>query len=1061
MRHVWLLFILFALPPLASCQQYPFLLVDGSPQTIDVIIQDRNGLLWLATDHDVEAFDGSHFYSLTSSGLPATGVTGLAEDDDGGIWIAARKGLFRYFRGHTEKILPNFISSVVRVAPNCLVAAVGPLETQETIGTLPASLNLYRVRKSANSWTTDRLADWQTTGFLTLDPSNFVIYPYKDSWAELSPQAVSTWSAGDSSAPVVHKMKGLPGRVLRDADGWLWFRSPGGAAFQRPADSDFTLWAEAGTLDDSSHMGQLPDGTVWIEGVGKILMAKKNRGRAIRSLSGLPTPQMLFEDRSGTLWLGSSKGLFRIPHSFNLEFWTGRDGLEGPLSEIHVGSNVFAASGQGVKILDKDRQHWQSIGDPSKFGLVLHLAPGPNQSIITTRFDGITQIDSTGKILADSIHDSAKYAGTMLAELPNKQLFVSGFGVRQIKILPNRIDIGEAPSITSPALLALDIDYDAQTDTLAAATSNGLAILHKGEWRLLTTKEGLLNNFGISVATFPNGDIWYGYISLGQFTRVHFSPNGEFTMQHFDSGPGIGDGGVHFLGRDQRGWLWRGSNEGVFVASEEQATSGSWFHLNAADGLPEAIAAQQSFYSDPDGSVWFALENSIAHFTPPPNFVHPPATPEIFVSGFSWNGTQNKLAQSIASIPHGSQLTAQIGSFNFEHKNELLLRYRLLPEQSDWKDSSSFDLKLGKLPWGSHQLQVQARIGKGPWSGTTSYSFWVTKPLWFTWPALLGFAVIGLVAGVGGRQWHKQREARKKTVLPELAPWRIATLLPEVQEYSGTLLDSRFEVRELIARGGFANVLAGYDRQQKRPVAIKFFRSEVGNNEWIMRRFQQEVSALQQVQHPHIVPIYAHGFTSSAIPYLVMEYVEGKSLRELLPSGPIAPARTARLLSQLAGALEAIHKKQICHRDVKPENLMIRNFEMPSEELILIDFSISLVKDANETLHGLSRAAGSFDYMAPEQAIGYAQSSSDIYSLTKVLLEMLTGQRLTTLLPGASLDTPARVRELLQTLPLQFSATSISMIASALEFDPTRRPQDVTTFAASIVRDLQNTSSKP
>ena len=114
---------------------------------------------------------------------------------------------------------------------------------------------------------------------------------------------------------------------------------------------------------------------------------------------------------------------------------------------------------------------------------------------------------------------------------------------------------------------------------------------------------------------------------------------------------------------------------------------------------------------------------------------------------------------------------------------------------------------------------------------------------------------------------------------------------------------------------------------------------------------------------------------------------------------------------------------------------------------MLIDFSIAIVKDANETLHGLSRAAGSFDYMAPEQAVGYAEPSSDIYSLAKLVLEMLTGRQLKDLLPDAAMDLPERVREFARGLEVRLSDESIEMLAMALEFDPARRPR-----AAGVVR---------
>jgi serine/threonine protein kinase len=103
---------------------------------------------------------------------------------------------------------------------------------------------------------------------------------------------------------------------------------------------------------------------------------------------------------------------------------------------------------------------------------------------------------------------------------------------------------------------------------------------------------------------------------------------------------------------------------------------------------------------------------------------------------------------------------------------------------------------------------------------------------------------------------------------------------------------------------------------------------------------------------------------------------------------------------------------------------------------VLIDFSIAIVKDANETLYGLSRAAGSFDYMAPEQAVGYAEPSSDIYSLAKLTIEMLTGRRLSYLLPDASLDLPDRVRELLRSLDIRSRKRASTCSPAALEFDP-------------------------
>jgi serine/threonine protein kinase len=208
-------------------------------------------------------------------------------------------------------------------------------------------------------------------------------------------------------------------------------------------------------------------------------------------------------------------------------------------------------------------------------------------------------------------------------------------------------------------------------------------------------------------------------------------------------------------------------------------------------------------------------------------------------------------------------------------------------------------------------------------------------------------------------RWQAKKQERKKKFLPELAEWRLAALSPELQLLDGTLLDDRFKVGRLLARGGFATVTEGRDLQQGgMPCAIKIFRRELMDKEWMARRFQHEVRALAKIHHPNVVRIYGHGTISEGIPYLVMEFVDGRTLREILEAGPMPVTKTAEFLLQVGSALEAIHSHGICHRDLKPENLMVRTAAAPGQELVVIDFSIAIVKDPDETLHGLSRAAG-------------------------------------------------------------------------------------------------------
>jgi serine/threonine protein kinase len=186
-----------------------------------------------------------------------------------------------------------------------------------------------------------------------------------------------------------------------------------------------------------------------------------------------------------------------------------------------------------------------------------------------------------------------------------------------------------------------------------------------------------------------------------------------------------------------------------------------------------------------------------------------------------------------------------------------------------------------------------------------------------------------------------------------------------------------------------------------------------------------------------------------------MEFIDGNTLREALEGGGLPRYQAASFLRQMASALAEIHAHGIFHRDLKPDNLMIRSDACPGQEIVLIDFSIAIVKDADEMLHGISRAAGTMYYMAPEQAIGYADTSTDLHSLAKIVIEMLTGKRLSELLPDAAMDLPARVRELFREESFGLSVPAIELIGAALEFDPSRRPHDAHDFATVITRDWE------
>jgi tRNA A-37 threonylcarbamoyl transferase component Bud32 len=762
--------------------------------------------------------------------------------------------------------------------------------------------------------------------------------------------------------------------------------------------------------------------------------------------------------KDGTIWIGTDSGLFRFMYPFRLEYWTQDPGLEGSNSLLKVGDTVFAAS-TGIQILNKDRRTWSTLPGTEQLNGAGALTAGPDGTIFAASASGVAQLRLDGTVVARS---GFADEGTTLARTNDGQLLLGGSlskkGIRRVSRKGNRLILTpeNVPVEASP-----DFSNDEKRDTFWACDGKDLLFRRGGSWGRVTQKDGLLDFNCRTVLAHPNGDVWMGYEnSRLAVIRDPFSGHARIRNYSVQSEQLVANSENQFLGIDRRGWIWRGSDT-EYVANSKAAEAGDWLRVDHEDGLPSEAANQNSFFADSDGSVWFASNATVAHFLPAEEFATDFSPPQIFVSGLSAGSSAPVLADTVASLPHSSDLTIHVGSLQFDRRNALRLRYRLLPEQPSWISQRELDIHLGKLGSGAHILEVQAQLGSGPWSATTEESLTILKPIWLTWPAIAGFAMIGGLSAAGGYRWRTKRNQRSAKSLPALGEWRLAALSPEVSQLAGTVLDSRFEVGPVLARGGFATIAKGNDLQQGgRACAIKIFRHDLMDKDWMTRRFQQEVLALEKICHPNVVRIYGHGTTPAGSQYLVMEFVEGQTLREKLEKGSLTPPQTASYLRQTGNALAEIHACGICHRDLKPENLMIRNASPAGQDLVLIDFSIAIVQDPDVTLHGLSRAAGTLYYMAPEQSIGHADSSTDIYSLAKIVIEMLTGQRLSTLLPDASMDLPDRVRELLAGLNLGFSSSSIDLISSALEFDPSRRPKSANAFASQVAKDLASVPSQ-
>jgi eukaryotic-like serine/threonine-protein kinase len=210
-------------------------------------------------------------------------------------------------------------------------------------------------------------------------------------------------------------------------------------------------------------------------------------------------------------------------------------------------------------------------------------------------------------------------------------------------------------------------------------------------------------------------------------------------------------------------------------------------------------------------------------------------------------------------------------------------------------------------------------------------------------------------------------------------------------------IGGRYEVGELLGRGGMAEVRKGTDVRLGRTVAIKRLRTDLASDATFQARFRREAQSAASLNHPSIVSVYDTGEEMStdgsnvAQPYIVMEYVAGRTLRDILREGrKILPERALEITSGVLAALDYSHRAGIIHRDIKPGNVMLT----PSGDVKVMDFGIArAVSDASSTMTQTAAVVGTAQYLSPEQARGETvDSRSDVYSTGCLLYELLTGR---------------------------------------------------------------------
>ena len=268
--------------------------------------------------------------------------------------------------------------------------------------------------------------------------------------------------------------------------------------------------------------------------------------------------------------------------------------------------------------------------------------------------------------------------------------------------------------------------------------------------------------------------------------------------------------------------------------------------------------------------------------------------------------------------------------------------------------------------------------------------------------------------------------------LPPPSPAEIADKFPQ------------FEITECLGRGGMGVVYKARQKSLDRWVAIKVLAPERVGQAAFAERFAREAQTLARLNHPRIVAVYDYGQTGGLF-YIVMEFVDGVNLRDLLRDGRLEPRQALAIVPPICDALQYAHDKGIVHRDIKPENLLLDR----EGRLKIADFGIARLlqtpgeaapgTSATAPASGFTQAAGTPSYMAPEQAGAplTVDHRADIYSLGVVLYELLTGE-----LPGHRLEPPSH--------KIQIDVRLDAIVLRALEKNPGLRYQQASVFKTQV-----------
>lgn len=1033
---------------------------DGlSTGAVRALAQTADGWLWVGTDDGLYRFDGIRFERIAAEPGPDVtpgAVTALQVGRASDLWIGTRDiGLLEWRDGRLAR--PPF--ALGRGNPEITALVVDP-DGALWAGTRDRGVFRWR--------------DGRLTPFTTADglPSNMISGLGADSragvWVSTADGRLMRLGGG-APEPLTPPGPGAARNLrmaLRDRRGGLWLGIAGAevdGASGEPVES-VLIQSPDGACYEISTAGpgyhdriQMPPpiledrhGTIWFGTRRGVFRVSGGRMEILDAANGLPDNRVicLLADREDNLWIGTALGLVRLREEAIVTFGRTQGLRSDRVLAVTEGKNrhVWAGTDNGLNKITGSRVAAFKAQELSG-AWVYDILPAPEgglwlatrQGLIRARDDGLAGVRLADGRPPGVVHavcadrDGAVWAGT------------AGHGVARVErgaLTAHRGPIG------SPLNQVFDLSA-APGGGVWAATRGGVARLHDGALRP-AGPDGVET---VCLHADADGTVWAGTAGAGllrlQDGRIR-SVTKRQGLWH-DTVLGIVDDGA--------GNLWMASPQGIFRASQRQlhaAADGQepvvCVHYGIDDGM-RSLECLPGGCRSSDGRLWFCTSRGLC-VVQPERLLDPPPPPPVHLLGITAdNQAMPSGGRTVA--PGVRDLEFHFAALNYRDPEKVRFRCRLDGFHAEW--SAPFAdrrVRYAALPPGDYTLRLQARLRDGAWGpDALVVPFTVRAPLWrTTWfqvAALLALAA-AVLAGRAAVQ-NIRRLLREWRAGHQVGPYRLV---------------------ERIGQGGMGTVWRAVHRQTGKEAAVKILEPASDDDE-SRRRFIREGLACERIDHPAVVRVFGRGEDQGRLWY-AMEFCRGRSLRASIPPEGLPPRRAVEVFRQLLAAVEAIHAAGVMHRDLKPDNVFLvpappAEGEAATDGAVrvrVLDFGLARPAD-QRTRTGLGVPAGTIAYLPPEYlgSGGREDAGVDAYALGVILYEMLTGvppfagaaDDPAGMLYAVLSEEPVPPAEVNPDVPAALSELTLAMIAR----EPARRLADSAAIRARLDRIESAASEAP